>query len=132
MIAIDTISQTLGSADENGAGMIQLIANAQALSERFGCLVLLLHHAGLKDIDRLRGHSSLGCALDALVYFERKEGATSCVMSAEVEGGGRYSRGLLHAASKTSGIPIINLLNRLAARVSGGRKDGLRGAAAPA
>jgi AAA domain len=82
-VTIDTVSQTLGSAEENGAGMIQLIANAQALSERFGCLVLLLHHAGLTETDRLRGHSSLGCALDALMYFERKEGALAATMTVQ-------------------------------------------------
>lgn len=82
-ITIDTVSQTLGSAEENGAGMIQLIANAQTLSERFRCLVLLIHHAGLTETDRLRGHSSLGCALDALMYFERKEGALSATMTVQ-------------------------------------------------
>jgi AAA domain/Bifunctional DNA primase/polymerase, N-terminal len=83
VITIDTVSQTLGSAEENGAGMIQLIANAQALSERFGCLVLLIHHAGLTETDRLRGHSSLGCALDALMYFERKEDALAATMTVQ-------------------------------------------------
>ena len=73
LIVIDTLAQTLGSAEENGAGMIQLIANATALSGQFSCFVLLIHHAGLMETDRLRGHSSLGCALDALVFFEPRE-----------------------------------------------------------
>ena len=74
LIVIDTLAQTLGSAEENGAGMIQLIANATALSGQFSCFVLLVHHSGLTEADRLRGHSSLGCALDALLFFEPKEG----------------------------------------------------------
>ena len=60
LIVIDTLAQTLGSAEENGAGMIQLIANATALSQQFSCFVLLVHHSGLTEADRLRGHSSLG------------------------------------------------------------------------
>jgi AAA domain len=83
LIVIDTLAQTLGSGEENGAGMIQLIANATALSERFGCLVLLVHHAGLTEADRLRGHSSLGCALDALVFFEPKEGALAARLTVQ-------------------------------------------------
>jgi len=83
MIVIDTLAQPLGSAEENGAGMVQLIANAQALSEKFNCLVLLIHHAGLTETDRLRGHSSLGCALDALVFFEPKEGALSARLTVQ-------------------------------------------------
>jgi hypothetical protein len=83
LIVIDTLAQTLGSAEENGAGMIQLIANATALSERFACLVLLVHHSGLTETDRLRGHSSLGCALDALVFFEPKEGALAARLTVQ-------------------------------------------------
>lgn len=83
LVVIDTVAQTLGSAEENGAGMIQLIANAQTLSNSFCCFVLLVHHAGLTDTERLRGHSSLGCAIDALVYFERKEGTLSAVMKVQ-------------------------------------------------
>ncbi|MGO9237253.1 MAG: AAA family ATPase [Methylocella sp.] len=83
LIIVDTLSQTLGGAEENGAGMQQFIANAQALAECFGCLVLVVHHSGLSDTDRPRGHSSLACALDALVHFERKEGTKSSVMTVQ-------------------------------------------------
>jgi hypothetical protein len=61
--------------------MVQLIANAQALANHFHCLVLLIHHSGLADAERLRGHSSLGCALDAIAHFERKDGSLNGVMT---------------------------------------------------
>jgi hypothetical protein len=83
LIVIDTLAQTLGSGEENGAGMVQLIANATALSQQFSCFVLLVHHAGLTETDRLRGHSSLGCALDALVFFEPKEGALAARLTVQ-------------------------------------------------
>ena len=74
VIFIDTLAQTLGGADENGAGMIQYVANAQALSKRFGCLVVIIHHVGLSDEERLRGHSSLHGAIDAQILCERASG----------------------------------------------------------
>jgi hypothetical protein len=77
VIFIDTSAQTLGGADENGAGMVQYIANAQALSKHFGCLVVIVHHVGLADDQRLRGHSSLHGALDAQILCERQKGTLS-------------------------------------------------------
>jgi hypothetical protein len=83
IITIDTLAQTLGGAEENGAGMQQIIANAQALSSRFNCFVLIIHHSGLTDDDRPRGHSSLKGALDVLIRFERKEGTLTSVMTVQ-------------------------------------------------
>jgi hypothetical protein len=79
IITIDTLAQTLGGAEENGAGMQQIIANAQALSNHFQCFVLIIHHSGLSDDDRPRGHSSLKGALDVLIRFERKEGTLTII-----------------------------------------------------
>ena len=63
-IVIDTLAQSLGGGDENGEGMVTLVANAQRLASRFRCAVLLIHHAG-KDAERgMRGHSSLLGAAD--------------------------------------------------------------------
>ena len=60
LIVIDTLAQTLGSADENGSGMTAFVANAGEIASRFKCLVLIIHHVGLNDDKRLRGHSSSG------------------------------------------------------------------------
>ncbi|MGE0235272.1 AAA family ATPase [Methylocystis sp.] len=73
LIVIDTLAQTLGSADENGSGMTAFVANAGEIASRFKCLVLIVHHAGLSDDKRLRGHSSLSGALDTTVLCERAE-----------------------------------------------------------
>jgi len=74
VVFIDTLAQTLGGNDENGAGMVQYVSNAQALSQRFGCLVVIIHHTGLTDDQRLRGHSSLHGAVDAQILCERNKG----------------------------------------------------------
>ena len=72
LIVIDTLAQTLGSADENGSGMTAFVANAGEIASRFKCLVLIIHHVGLNDDKRLRGHSSLAGALDATMLCERR------------------------------------------------------------
>ena len=73
LIVLDTAAQALRSADENGSGMTALIANAGALARHFGSLVLLVHHVGLADDKRMRGHSSLNGALDAQILCERHD-----------------------------------------------------------
>jgi RecA/RadA recombinase len=81
LIVIDTLAQSLGGGDENGAGMIQFVANATALANHFKCCVLIVHHVGLVDDKRTRGHSSLAGALDAQILAERKEGTLSTVLT---------------------------------------------------
>jgi AAA domain len=72
-IAIDTVSQTLYGADENGAGMANFISNAHALSNHFDCLVAPVHHVGLADDKRPRGYSGLVPAVDASNLCESSE-----------------------------------------------------------
>jgi RecA/RadA recombinase len=81
LIGVDTLAQTLGSGDENGSGMSQFIANANALARHFKALVLVLHHVGLGDDQRLRGHSSLRGALDVQILCERTKGALSTTIT---------------------------------------------------
>jgi hypothetical protein len=75
LIIIDTLAQSLGGGDENGAGMMLFLANATALSSRFKAFVLIVHHVGLSDELRARGHSSLKCGVDAQMLCEREKGS---------------------------------------------------------
>lgn len=81
LIVVDTLAATLGAGDENGSGMIQLVANASALAARFKALVLIVHHNGLGDERRLRGHSSLAGALDSQILCERNEGDLAATLT---------------------------------------------------
>jgi hypothetical protein len=72
LVIVDTLSKCLGSGDENGGGMIQLLANADAITRRFSCFVLILHHIGLRDSDRERGHSSALGGTDLRILCQRK------------------------------------------------------------
>lgn len=81
LIIIDTLAQSLGSGDENGTGMTAFVANVSALAARFDCLVLIVHHVGLGDEKRMRGHSSLNGALDAQLLCERCEGELAATLT---------------------------------------------------
>ncbi|WP_157926058.1 AAA family ATPase [Methylosinus trichosporium] len=74
LIVVDTLAQALGAGDENGGGMITFVANATALANHFRAFVLIVHHVGLGDDKRMRGHSSLIGALDAQILCERRDG----------------------------------------------------------
>jgi len=81
LVIIDTLAQTLGSGEENGTGMTQFIANANALSVHFAAMVLVVHHVGLADDQRLRGHSSLRGAVEVQILCERVKGTLSTTMT---------------------------------------------------
>lgn len=72
LIVLDTLSMCLGGGDENGSGMQTLIANAEALANHFGCFVLIVHHVGLGDDGRERGHSSALGNMDVRILCQRK------------------------------------------------------------
>ena len=81
LLVLDTLAQTLGGSDENGAGMTAFLANAGRLAKHFRCLVLIVHHVGLADDKRMRGHSSLGGGVDAQILCERQEGALEATLT---------------------------------------------------
>ncbi len=74
VVVLDTLAASLGSGDENGSGMVSFVGNAGALAQHFQCLVIIVHHTGLADDKRMRGHSSLLGALDAAILCERVDG----------------------------------------------------------
>jgi hypothetical protein len=81
LIIIDTLAQSIGAGDENGAGMILFISNATALANHFKACVIAIHHIGLSDDKRTRGHSSLLGGVDAQILAERKEGTFSTTIT---------------------------------------------------
>lgn len=83
LIVLDTLAQTLGAGDENGAGMTVFAKNAAALAARFNALVLIVHHVGHGETaqQRMRGHSSLHGALDAQILCERQEGSLAATLT---------------------------------------------------
>lgn len=66
LVVIDTLHRNLGPGDESSSGDIaRVLVNVDALiRERYGCAVLIVHHAGHGDKTRARGSSSLRAAVD--------------------------------------------------------------------
>jgi hypothetical protein len=64
VIALDTLSQSLGGADENNTGMASFMTNSTALANHFQCFVPNVHHVSLSDDKRLRGNTTLIGGLD--------------------------------------------------------------------
>ncbi len=65
VVVIDTLSQTMCGADENGPGMGAFIVNAGAIAEALDCLVIAVHHTGKDEARGMRGWSGLHGACDA-------------------------------------------------------------------
>lgn len=72
VIIIDTLNAATPGMEENGsADMGLVIAAVKRIREECGGLVILVHHAGKDATKGLRGHSSLGAALDTIIEVTR-------------------------------------------------------------
>jgi hypothetical protein len=72
ILIIDTLNQASAGLDENSSKDMGLIlANSQALMRKTNGLVILVHHTGKDTAKGLRGHSSLGAAIDASIEVKR-------------------------------------------------------------
>ncbi|WP_294534304.1 AAA family ATPase [uncultured Rhodoblastus sp.] len=83
LITIDTVSQVLHGAEENGSGMTALIANANVLAAHFKCAVLVIHHSGKNVENGARGHSSLPAAADVVWSVKKDEARGVSVVTVE-------------------------------------------------
>jgi hypothetical protein len=83
LIVIDTLSQVLHGAEENGSGMLTLIGNANALAQLFKCAVVVIHHSGKNVENGARGHSSLPAAADVVWSVKKDEARGVSVVTVE-------------------------------------------------
>ena len=61
--------------------MTLFIANATALANHFKACVIAIHHTGLSDDKRTRGHTSLLGGVDAQILTERKVGEMTTTLT---------------------------------------------------
>lgn len=73
MALFDTLASCLGDGDENGDGMLRLVAAAKHVALATGVCVALVHHPSKGDTGGLRGHGSLAAACDSIVRIETDE-----------------------------------------------------------
>ncbi|OFA16437.1 hypothetical protein A4U49_07370 [Acidithiobacillus ferrivorans] len=77
---IDTLARAAAGLDENSSrDMGELIKACDAIRERYGCAVILVHHAGHNQ-DRARGSSAIKAALDTELAAT-KDGPTITLQS---------------------------------------------------
>jgi hypothetical protein len=75
MVIVDTVSRSMPGADENlQKEMSRFVQSCDLFKDRFGCVVLGVHHAG-KGGD-MRGSTVLSGAGDFVFKLERKPGAS--------------------------------------------------------
>lgn len=66
MIVLDTLARCFGGGDENSTqDMSRFVSACDAVRQRYGCTILVVHHAGHGDKSRARGAIALKAALDA-------------------------------------------------------------------
>ena len=87
IIAIDTLSQTMGGGNENSPdGMGTFLANMRLIAEALDCTVVIVHHTGKDAQKGERGHSSLPFNLDARWLVEKVGGASRVTIKKQREG----------------------------------------------
>jgi hypothetical protein len=72
-VFIDTLAACLADGDENGEGMLRLVAGAKYIAVETGVLVILIHHPSKGDAGGLRGHGSLAAACDSIIRIDTDE-----------------------------------------------------------
>lgn len=86
-IAIDTLARAMAGADENSSkDMGILTANAEKLAAHFGCIVILVHHAGRSAEGRSRGSNALDGSADVMWHVEKKDGQNRATIVAMKDG----------------------------------------------
>jgi hypothetical protein len=70
MIVIDTLNRSLNGSESADQDMATYIKGADLLREKFRGTVVIVHHCG-HDATRMRGHSSLLGAADAVIAVKR-------------------------------------------------------------
>lgn len=86
-IVIDTLSRSMRGADENTAkDMGVFVDNCERIARAFGCIVVVVHHAG-KDLDRgARGSTVLPAASDCMWLVEKGEAVNTVTVAAMKDG----------------------------------------------
>jgi hypothetical protein len=71
-VVLDTLNKSLFGSESRDEDMGNYVRAAEAIRDRFGCVVIIVHHCGWDDT-RPRGHSSLPGAVDAQLSVVRTE-----------------------------------------------------------
>jgi hypothetical protein len=80
-VVLDTLNRSIDGSESKDVDMGAYLAAAEAIIEKFDCVVIIVHHCGV-DGTRPRGHTSLTGAVDCQISVKRN---TEGHVLAEVE-----------------------------------------------
>jgi len=84
LIIVDTMARSMGAGDENSAKDVsQFVANVDAIRERTGAHVLVVHHSGKNTDAGARGSSALRAAVDSEIAISERQ--ISCPKQRDME-----------------------------------------------
>jgi hypothetical protein len=78
-VVLDTLNRSLVGSENRDVDMAAYIRAAEAIRDKFCCIVIIVHHCGYNE-ERLRGHSSLPAAVDAQLAVRREGNIVSLVV----------------------------------------------------
>lgn len=70
VVVLDTLAQAFAGVEENSSEMAIVIGICQDLARALNGLVILVHHSGHSETDRMRGWSGLPAAMDFSICCE--------------------------------------------------------------
>jgi AAA domain/CHC2 zinc finger len=70
VVFLDTLNRSLAGSESKDEDMAAYLAAAGKIEEKFGCLVVIVHHCGI-DATRPRGHTSLSGAVEVQIAVKR-------------------------------------------------------------
>jgi hypothetical protein len=72
IVCLDTLNRSLVGSESKDEDMSAYIAAAGKIEEKFGCLVVIVHHCGV-DTTRPRGHTSLTGAVEVQLAVKKSD-----------------------------------------------------------
>jgi hypothetical protein len=70
VVFIDTLNRSLSGSESKDEDMAAYLAAASKIEEKFGCLVVIVHHCGI-DATRPRGHTSISGTVEVQIAVRR-------------------------------------------------------------
>jgi replicative DNA helicase len=127
LLVVDSLSAACPSLEENSASARKVLDALGRVSERTGCVVVVIHHARKPSKDdtggarnSIRGSGALFDAAGAVVVFERQPDETIVLRHEKARASGRLSESLTATIVDTED-------GGLAVRVEESRKPGAQG-----
>lgn len=75
LIVLDTLNRAMSGLDENSAKDVSaVLKKADWLRKSFNCTVIIIHHTGDGDPDKMRGSSAIRGYVDTVLKLKREDG----------------------------------------------------------